>query len=83
MGLTETLLMITILSVVIIMYIVYVLLDERKKLKYYNKKFTYETDWDKYSTMVVKQNKILLKKKIELLYYKILVRLKRVVTWKH
>ena len=76
-------LMIVLLAVVIISYIIYVILDEHKKLKYYDKPLYYETDWDKYSTMVVKQKKILLSKKIELIYYKLLLKIKRIFVWKH
>jgi len=57
--------------------------NRHKKLTYYDKKLYYETDWDKYSTMVEKQKKILFLKKIELLYYKILVKIKRALRWKH
>ncbi len=76
-------LMIVLLAIMIIAYIIYVILDEHKKLKYYDKTLYYETDWDKYSTMVVKQRKILLYKKIELIYYKLLLKIKRIFVWKH
>lgn len=79
----ECLLMIALMASLIIIYTVYVIYDEHKKLKYYNKDLYYETDWDKYSTMVEKQKKILLYKKIELVYYKILVIIKRIFVWKH
>ena len=72
-----------IFAIVIIIYSIYVLLDEHKKLKYYDKNLYYETDWDKYSTMIVKQKKILFYKKLELLYYKTLVIIKRIFVWKH
>lgn len=77
------LLLIAIMAALIIIYSIYVLLDEHKKLKYYDKNLYYETDWDKYSTMIVKQKKILFYKKLELLYYKTLVKLKRIFVWKH
>jgi len=79
----ECLLMIALMAALIIIYLAYVLIDEHKKLTYYDKKLYYETDWDKYSTMVEKQKKILFLKKIELFYYKILVKIKRALRWKH
>lgn len=79
----EYFILITVMALLIIIYSIYVLLDEHKKLKYYNKPLYYETDWDKYSTMIVKQKKILLSKKMELLYYKTLVKIKRMFVWKH
>ena len=79
---TKTLILIFLMAITIIIYLIYVLRDEHKKIKYYNKNLYYETDWDKYSTMVEKQKKILLKKKLTLIYYKILVFLKRIIIWK-
>ena len=79
---TKTLILIFLMAITIIIYLIYVLQDEHKKIKYYNKNLYYETDWDKYSTMVEKQKKILLKKKLTLIYYKILVFLKRIIIWK-
>lgn len=79
----ECLLMIALMAVLIIIYLAYVLIDEHKKLTYYNKNLYYETDWDKYSTMVEKQKKILFIKRIELFYYKVLVKIKRLFIWKH
>lgn len=75
--------MIALMAVLIIIYLAYVLIDEHKKLTYYNKNLYYETDWDKYSTMVEKQKKILFIKRIELFYYKVLVKIKRLFIWKH
>jgi len=78
----KTLILIFLMAITIIIYLIYVLQDEHKKIKYYNKNLYYETDWDKYSTMVEKQKKILLKKRLTLTYYKTLVFLKRIVIWK-
>lgn len=78
----KTLILIFLMAITIIIYLIYVLQDEHKKIKYYNKNLYYETDWDKYSTMVEKQKKILLKKRLTLTYYKILVFLKRIIIWK-
>ena len=75
--------MIFLMAILIVIYLVYVLQDEHKKMKYYDKNLYYDTDWDKYSTMVVKQKNILIKKKIVLFYYKTLVFLKRIIIWKH
>ena len=79
----KTLILIFLMAISIISYLIYVLHDEHKYLKYYNKNLYYATDWDKYSTMVEKQKIILLKKRISLMYYKTLLFLKRIVIWKH
>jgi len=78
----KTLILIILMAITIIIYLIYVLQDEHKKIKYYNKNLYYETDWDKYSTMVEKQKKILLEKRLTLIYYKILVFFKRIIIWK-
>ena len=78
----ELIIYISLLTILIIMYCVYVIIDEKKKIEYYNSKFTYETDWDKYNTMVYKQRKIIRKKKIELFYYKSLLMIRGLFIWK-
>lgn len=65
------------LIALLIIYSVYVIIDERKKIKYYNKIIGYNTNWDKYQTMLKEQNKIIIKKKIELYRLKILVMIRR------
>lgn len=65
------------LVVLIIVYCIYVIIDEKQKIKYYNKTFRWITNWDKYNTMIKRQRKIILKKKVQLYFFKTLVRLKR------
>lgn len=68
---------VTLISLLII-YSIYVIIDERKKIKYYNKIICYNTNWDKYQTMLKEQNKIIINKKIELYRLKILVMIRRI-----
>ena len=74
--------LIAVMVILLIVYMIYVILDERKKLKYYKSTIYYETDWDKYNDMVVKQKRILFNKKIQLFILQILVFLKGLVVWK-
>ncbi len=69
--------LISIMVLILIVYSVYVILDEKKKRRYYKSKIYYETDWDMYSTMVQKQRKILLQKRIQLVWLTFLVKIRR------
>lgn len=66
-----------IMTVLIILYLVYIYISEKKKIKYYKHTLLYDTDWDKYSTMLKKQNRILLYKKMQLFWYSNLVKFKK------
>lgn len=78
----EYLLLIGLLFVLLIVYCVYVIIDEKQKVKYYNSIIHYDTHWDKYSDMVEKQKAIIRKKKLELFWLNTLVFFKGVVKWK-
>lgn len=69
-----------VLVVLMIVYSIYVILDEQEKTKYYKKTFYYVTDWGKYNKMV--QRKIITKKKVQLYLLKALVFMKEVFIWK-
>lgn len=73
--------LITIMVVLLLTYLIYVIYDERKKRKYYKYTILYETDWDMYSSMVQKQRRILLGKKIQLLWLTFLVKIKEIFRW--
>ena len=45
--------------------------------RFYKYKIKYDVNLDKYYSMIKKQKKVILKKKIELLYLKILLKLKK------
>ncbi len=63
-------------------YLIYIInIDNKKKIKYYQKVINYDTDWDKYDTMVKKQKKIIIGKKIKLLLLIVIVKIKRFL-WK-
>lgn len=70
-----------IMIMLLITYAIYVIIDERKKMKYYKSTLLYVTDWDKYCTMVKKQERILFYKKVQLFWFTILVKIKRLI-WK-
>lgn len=77
--------LIAVMVILLIVYMVYVILDERNKLKkykYYKSTVYYETDWGKYNEMVIRQKKIIFKKKFQLLFLQTLVFLKGLVVWK-
>ena len=78
----EYIVLITIMVILIIVYMIYVILDERKKLKYYKSTIFYETDWDKYNEMVIKQKRVIFKKRVQLFFLQVLVFLKGLVVWK-
>lgn len=75
-------LLIAVMVVLLIVYMIYVILDERKKIKYYKSTIYYETDWDKYNDMVRKQKRIIHNKKVQLFILQVLVFLKGLVVWK-
>lgn len=68
----------------IVSYMVYVIIDERKKwnmrefLKY---RIYYEVDYFLYMDMVKKMKKVLFKKRLELVVLNILVFLRRIFIW--
>lgn len=72
------LILIIILAILLITYGVYVIIDERKKMKYYYSNLLYVTDWDKFSTMVKKQKRIIRKKKLQLFFLTIMVKIKEI-----
>lgn len=71
-----------IMIILLITYGIYVIIDERKKMKYYKSTLLYETDWDKYCTMVNKQKRIIFYKKFQLFLLTLLVKIKRLAIWK-
>lgn len=68
--------LIALMVILLITYSIYVIIDERKKMKYYYSNLLYVTDWDKFSTMVKKQRRIIRKKKIQLFFLTFLVKIK-------
>lgn len=78
----EYIVLILLSAIFSIWYCIIVIISERKKMKYYCSILLYETDWDKYSTMVKKQKRIIFKKRVYLCYLKFLVKLKELFKWK-
>ena len=68
----------------IVSYMVYVIIDERKKWnmrEFFKYRIYYEVDYFLYMDMVKKMKKVLFKKKNELVCLSILVFLKRIFIW--
>ena len=64
---------------------VYVIIDERKKWnkrEFFKYTLYYEVDYFLYMDMVKKMKKVLLKKRIELLWLSILVMIRELFVWK-
>lgn len=68
----------------IVSYMVYVIIDERKKWnmrEFFKYRIYYEVDYFLYMDMVKKMKKVLFKKKFELVYLSVLVFLRRIFIW--
>ena len=68
----------------IVSYMVYVIIDERKKWnmrEFFKYRIYYEVDYFLYMDMVKKMKKVLFKKKLELVVLNILVFLRRIFIW--
>ena len=75
-------LLIILLSILILIYCVYVIYDEKKKIKYYNHTILYITNWEKYNDMIKVQKKVIRKKQRQLFFLNILVFLRGLIVWK-
>ena len=72
----DYLILIIILSSLLVIYAIYILIDDYKKEKYYNKNIYYITEWDKYECIIKLQKRIIFRKKRKLLFYKIRSKIK-------
>lgn len=71
--------------VLLVVYMVYVIVDERKKWnkrEFFKYTLYYEVDYFLYMDMVKKMKKVLFKKRIELLWLSILVMIRGLFVWK-
>lgn len=69
----------------LMIYMIYVLVDERKKWnkrEFFKYTLYYEVDYFLYMDMVKKMKKVLLKKRLELLWLNFLLFLRRFIIWK-
>ncbi len=69
----------------LMIYMIYVLVDERKKWnkrEFFKYTLYYEVDYFLYMDMVKKMKKVLLKKRLELLWLNFLLLLRRFIIWK-
>lgn len=65
-----------VILILLITIIILILNNSEYSTKFYNYKIKYDVDLDKYYSMLKKQKRVIRKKKLELLYLKILVRLR-------
>ena len=69
----------------IVSYMVYVIIDERKKWnmrEFFKYRIYYEVDYFLYIDMVKKMRIVLFKKRVELFFLSVLVILRRIFVWK-
>ena len=84
-DLIESIVLLVIAMILILIYEIFVIIDERKK---WNKKeffkytLYYEVDYFLYMDMVKKMKKVLFKKRLELVVLSILVFFRRLFVWK-
>lgn len=84
-DLIESIVLLVVAMVLILIYGIFVIIDERKK---WNKKeffkytLYYEVDYFLYMDMVKKMKKVLFKKRLELVVLSILVFFRRLFVWK-
>lgn len=84
-DLIESIVLLVIAMILILIYGIFVIIDERKK---WNKKeffkytLYYEVDYFLYMDMVRKMKKVLFKKRLELVVLSILVFIRRLFIWK-
>lgn len=65
--------------ILLIVFIIYILDQEKSKTRYYKQKILYSTNYDKHISMVSHQKRVLLRKKIYLYFLLLLVGIKEVV----
>ena len=64
------LVLIIIMALIMTIYSICIIIQEKQKSKYYKKTILYETNYDKYFTMVRKQKIVVLKKRLQLPFLK-------------
>ncbi len=82
MDVVKYIVLVSILTILLVVYCVYVIIDERKKVRYYKKILSWDTEYGKYQTMLKRQRIVILKRWWQLFYLKMLVRLKGAFSWK-
>lgn len=83
-DLIVNIILVTLAILLIVSYMVYVIIDERKKWnmrEFFKYRIYYEVDYFLYMDMVKKMKKVLFKKRLELVVLNILVFLRRIFIW--
>lgn len=79
-------LLLVIIMVLFLVYSVFVICDERRKLneiKYYKTNIKFSCDYFKYMNMVKEIKKVIFKKQVQLMFLQLLVFLKGIFIWKN
>lgn len=76
------LLLCIIIVIFLIAYSILILIKEKNRIKYYNSTLLYDTNYDKYFTLVKKQKREILKRRIQLTYLSLLTSAKELFLWK-
>jgi len=77
--------LVILLLMTLLIYCIFIILDETrkyKKIKFYKSKIHYELDYEKYFKMVKKMKKIIIFKKTEIIFLKIILFTKGVFIWR-
>ncbi len=83
-DLIESIVLLVIAIVLMLVYAIYIIIDERKqwnKREFFKYTLYYEIDYFLYMDMVKKMKKVLFKKRLELIGLSILVFLRRLFVW--
>lgn len=83
-DLLEIIILLVIAIVLMLIYVTYVIIDERKKWnkrEFFKYTLYYEVDYFLYMDMVKKMKRVLFKKRLELIGLSILVFLRRLFVW--
>ena len=73
--------LITFCIIILILFlgmVISILDSEKKRTKYYNYKIKYDYDFGKYDSMLKKQKLVIFKKRVQLFFLKLLVKVKKV-----
>lgn len=78
-------LLLVIIMVLLLVYSIFVICDERRKLKeikYYKTTIKFSCDYFKYIDMVKEMKKVIFKKQVQLMFLQLLVFLRGIFIWK-
>lgn len=80
-----SILLLVVIMALLVLYSIFAIIEERRKLKkvkYYKTTIKFSCEYFKYIDMVKKMRKVILKKKIQLVFLEFLVFMKGILIWK-